>query len=130
MAVLDSEQVDDATRSQLLDLWRRAFEGRFTAEDAEHAYGGVHVVVRLGDRVVGHASAVPRRIRFGDDEWRTIGYVEAVATDPDHQGRGIGRRVMVALQEQIARRWPVAMLSTGRARGFYALLGWERWEGR
>ena len=79
--------------------------------------------------VVGHASAVPRRIRFGDRGWLDVGYVEAVATDPERQGEGLGRRVMERLQEEISSRWPVAMLSTGRATGFYELLGWERWRG-
>jgi aminoglycoside 2'-N-acetyltransferase I len=36
---------------------------------------------------------------------------------------------MQRLHEEIAVRWPVAMLSTGRATGFYESLGWERWRG-
>jgi aminoglycoside 2'-N-acetyltransferase I len=72
---------------------------------------------------------VPRPIKFGEAPWRTIGYVEAVATEPDRQGKGVGTRVMQALHREIASRWPAAMLSTGRARGFYESLGWERWQG-
>jgi aminoglycoside 2'-N-acetyltransferase I len=127
--VVDSEQVDEATRLALRTLWARAFGDRFSADDEAHAYGGVHVLALDGERVVGHASAVPRRIRFGDQGWRSVGYVEAVATDPDHQGEGVGRRVMGRLHEEVAARWPVAMLSTGRATGFYERLGWERWRG-
>jgi aminoglycoside 2'-N-acetyltransferase I len=37
---------------------------------------------------------------------------------------------MTRLHGEIAKRWPVALLSTGRATGFYELLGWERWRGR
>lgn len=127
--VIESDQIEAPTRVALRDLWRRAFGDRFSDDDADHAYGGVHVVVRDGDRLVGHAAAVPRRIRFGEGPWRTVGYVEAVATDPDRQGEGIGRRTMQTLQAEISRRWPVALLSTGRATGFYELLGWERWRG-
>jgi aminoglycoside 2'-N-acetyltransferase I len=36
---------------------------------------------------------------------------------------------MQALQAEIRRRWPVALLSTGRAKGFYERLGWEQWRG-
>lgn len=126
---LESDQVDDATRAALRTLWARAFGDRFSDLDAEHAFGGVHVVARAGDTIAGHASAVPRRIRFGDCPWRTVGYVEAVAADPERQGEGIGRRTMEALQREIAVRWPVALLSTGRATGFYERLGWERWCG-
>jgi aminoglycoside 2'-N-acetyltransferase I len=127
--VLESDQLHGATRAGLRRLWARAFGDRFSDLDAEHAFGGVHVVMRAGDTIVGHASAVPRLIRFGDRPWRTVGYVEAVATDPEHQGQGVGRRTMEALHLEIAVRWPVALLSTGRATGFYESLGWERWRG-
>jgi aminoglycoside 2'-N-acetyltransferase I len=129
LLVAESDRIDGATRRALQELWDRAFGDRFSADDADHAYGGVHVLARDGGRLVGHASAVPRRMRFGDGPWRTVGYVEAVATDPDRQGRGVGRQVMQRLHEEIAVRWPVAMLSTGRATGFYESLGWERWRG-
>ncbi|GAA2141762.1 aminoglycoside N-acetyltransferase AAC(2')-Id [Nocardioides koreensis] len=129
VVVVDSDQIDGATRLALRTLWDRAFGDRFSDDDADHAYGGVHVLAREDDRVLGHASAVPRRIRFGDRPWLTVGYVEAVATDPERQREGIGRRTMERLQEEICSRWPVALLSTGRATGFYELLGWERWRG-
>jgi aminoglycoside 2'-N-acetyltransferase I len=126
---VESDQVDAAGRSDLRSLWARAFGDRFSDEDADHAYGGVHVLTRAGGRLVGHASAVPRRIRFGEGPWQTVAYVEAVATDPERQGEGIGRRTMEKLQQEISARWRVALLSTGRATGFYESLGWERWRG-
>jgi aminoglycoside 2'-N-acetyltransferase I len=36
---------------------------------------------------------------------------------------------MQRLQAEISSRWPVALLSTGRATRFYSLLGWEQWRG-
>lgn len=129
LVTVESDQIDASTRVDLRNLWARAFGDRFSDDDADHAYGGVHVLALDGDRLVGHASAVPRRIRFGDGPWRTVGYVEAVATDPQRQGEGIGRRTMQTLQAEMSSRWPVALLSTGRARGFYASLGWEQWRG-
>jgi aminoglycoside 2'-N-acetyltransferase I len=130
VVVAESDQIDAATRSGLRTLWDRAFGDRFSDDDADHAYGGVHVLARDGDRLICHASAVPRRIRFGQQPWQTVGYVEAVATDPDRQGEGLGRRTMERLQREICARWPVALLSTGRATGFYEMLGWERWRGQ
>lgn len=127
--MLASDRVDPATRAALRGLWDRAFGDRFCEHDAEHAYGGLHALAREGEEVVGHASVVPRRMRFGEEAWRPVGYVEAVAVDPDRQGRGIGRRLMERLREEMALRWSVAMLSTGRATGFYESLGWERWGG-
>lgn len=125
----DSDQIDAESRAALRALWDRAFDGRFSDHDAEHAYGGVHVLAREDTQILGHASAVPRRIRFGDQPWLTVGYVEAVATDPERQGEGIARRTMERLHDEIRSRWPVALLSTGRATGFYESLGWERWLG-
>ena len=124
-----SDELDPGIRAELRGLWDRAFGDRFSDDDAEHAYGGVHVLAVDSGRVVGHASAVPRRLRFGDGPWREVGYVEAVATEPERQGEGVGRTVVLRLHEQIAQRWPVAMLSTGRARPFYEALGWEAWQG-
>ena len=129
VAVLESDQVDAATRAALRRLWATAFGDRFDDDDADHAFGGVHVLIRDEGQLVGHASAVPRRIRFGDQPWRTIGYVEAVATEPERQGEGIGRLAMLRLHDEISSRWKVALLSTGRATGFYERLGWKRWLG-
>jgi len=129
IAVVASDDLSAAVRRELRTLWRHAFGDRFDDHDAAHAYGGVHVLAYDGDRLVGHASAVPRQIRFGEEPWRTVGYVEAVATEPEHQGQGIGRRMMQGLHAEIASRWPVALLSTGRATRFYAALGWEQWRG-
>lgn len=127
--ILESDRLDEAARADLRRLWSRAFGDRFDDHDADHAYGGVHVLARDGRQLIGHASAVPRSIRFGDQPWRTVAYVEAVATDPVRQGEGIGRQVMERLHDEIASRWEVAMLSTGRATGFYEHLGWQRWQG-
>ncbi len=127
--VVGSDQIHAATRTKLRAMWDRAYDGRFSADDVDHAYGGVHVLGCDNGEVISHASAVARLIRFGDAPWRTIGYVEAVAVDPDRQGEGVGRRTMVRLQSEISSRWPVAMLSTGKATGFYESLGWERWRG-
>lgn len=127
--VVETDTIDADTRTGLRTLWTRAFGSRFTDADADHAYGGVHVLVRDSGRIIGHAAVVPRPIKFGDQPWRTVGYVEAVATDPERQGDGVGRRVMEHLQVEISSRWGVALLSTGRATGFYEALGWERWLG-
>jgi aminoglycoside 2'-N-acetyltransferase I len=127
--VAESPQLDLATRSRLRQLWDQAFGDRFTDANADHAFGGVHVLARDSDRLIGHASAVPRMIRFGDEPWRQIGYVEAVAVDPGRQRSGVGRRTMEVLHAELASRWPAALLSTGRATGFYESLGWHRWRG-
>jgi len=127
--VVTSDGLGGAERAALRGLWDNAFGDRFNDTDADHAYGGVHVLVLDGGRPVAHGSAVPRSIRFGEGPWREVAYVEAVATAPGLQGRGLGRTVVLRLHEEIDARWEVAMLSTGRATGFYERLGWTRWQG-
>lgn len=124
------ERSDDLTEAEVLGLrrlWAEAFDD-FTDDDADHAMGGVHVIAVDGDRIVAHASGVPRRLQVGRT-WHDAGYVEAVATSPDRQGERLGTAVMERLQVEIDRRWPFAMLSTGRSTGFYSRLGWEPWDG-
>src|SRR5680860_141556 len=72
---------DAATRADLRRLWDRALGDRFNHDDADHAFDGVHVLVRDSD---------PRLIRFCDQPWCTVGYVEAVATDPERRSEGVG----------------------------------------
>ena len=127
LAVLSSSELDHRTLAGLHELWAAAFGGRFTSEDARHAFGGVHVVARDGDRVVGHASAVPRTLVVAERSFRA-GYVEAVATLPGQQRHGVGTRVMRRLDEEIRHRFEIGALSTGHG-DFYQRLGWERWRG-
>jgi aminoglycoside 2'-N-acetyltransferase I len=129
LLVRESAEVDEAQRAELRMLWSDAYgDDRFTEHDLEHAYGGVHVIAVRGDRIVGHASAVPRRVAVGET-WHDIGYVEAVATSPAFQASGVGTAAMTRLHAELDARWPFAMLSTGRATGFYLRLGRARWLG-
>lgn len=108
-------------------LCREAFAEGFSDEDAQHALGGWHAVIRVDGAVVAHAALVPRTLVVGEQPFRT-GYVEAVAVAPRHQGHGLGTAVMRALDPVLLREFALGWLSTGR-RGFYARLGWEAWEG-
>ena len=77
--------------------------------------------------MVAHASVVPRVVAIDGRPLRT-GYLEAVATHPDHERRGYGTRAVELCNEVIRAGYELGALSTG-VRPFYARLGWERWEG-
>lgn len=129
LEVVPGGGVDAVTLASLRTLWWAAFDD-FTEDDADHALdrrGGLHVLLRLGDLVVAHAAAVPRTVVVGDLPL-AAGYVEAVATLPDHQGRGHGTRVVTRLGEELRARFALGVLSTGE-HGFYERLGWRRWRG-
>jgi aminoglycoside 2'-N-acetyltransferase I len=100
---------------------------RFTDEDWRHGLGGVHVVLDLDGVILSHASVVEREIHVAGQPLRT-GYVESVATAPDHQGRGYGSTVMTGVNDWIRTRFELGMLGTGR-HTFYQRLGWRTWRG-
>lgn len=104
-----------------------AFDGAFTDDDWAHALGGWHAVVLGAGGPLAHAAVVPRVLEVEGRPLAT-GYVEAVATAPGLQGRGLGSAVVVQATALVRRRFALGALSTGRP-GFYQRLGWERWQG-
>ena len=99
----------------------------FGEDDWDHALGGVHVLVEDARRIVAHAAVVARTIEVGGRPLRT-GYVEAVATRVDAQGRGFGTAAMTEVGAIIHGEYELGMLGTGR-QGFYERLGWRIWRG-
>jgi aminoglycoside 2'-N-acetyltransferase I len=107
-----------------------AFEykgGTFDGADWQHAIGGVHVLVEDGREILSHGSLIERRLEIGGMPVRS-GYVEAVATWPDHQHRGYGTLVMREIGDLIRADYGVGALSTATP-AFYERLGWELWRG-
>lgn len=112
---------------ELHSMCVRAFDGDFDPQDWEHALGGRHFVAYRDDRPVAHASVVGRILEVDGSPLRT-GYVEAVATEPDLQGRGFGTLVMAEATRWISGSYEFGALGT-EAYAFYERLGWERWKG-
>jgi aminoglycoside 2'-N-acetyltransferase I len=111
----------------LMDL---AFEGDFSDADWKHTLGGWHAVVRVGGALVAHVSVVPRILRIGDRPLRT-GYVEGMATHPDHRRRGHAASLLRAANERILATYELGALSDGTGiEGFYQRHGWKAWTGK
>ena len=116
--------------SQLAEIRRlleRAFPDDFTEDDWDHTQGGWHITAREGGAAVAYVAVVARAIDVGATRYRT-GYVEAVATDPPAQGRGLGSAVMRAAADIIREHFEMGALATDLHR-FYERLGWVRWQG-
>jgi len=125
---IDSSALLPAELAQLMDLFAAAWPAEaFSADDADHAVGGVHWVAEAGGQIVGHASVVERALEVDGLPMRT-GYVEAVATLPAWRRRGIATRLLQAAGEHIRATFELGALSTD-VHGLYARLGWERWCG-
>lgn len=110
---------------------RRLVDGAFadfTDDDWDHALGGWHAVAVGEDgSVLAHASVVGRDLDAAGQRFRT-GYVEAVATSPPLQRRGLGSAVLAELAVVLRREFELGALSTSSP-GFYERFGWERWQG-
>jgi aminoglycoside 2'-N-acetyltransferase I len=92
--------------------------------------GTVHVLGYHAGVLVSHAAWVTRWLQpAGLNPLRTA-YIEAVATDPAHQGRGYASAVMRHLAGQLDDYdlYDLAGLSPSDP-AFYARLGWELWRG-
>ena len=79
------------------------------------------LVGRQGDRIVAS-------VMVGHDGHR--GAVYYVSTDPDAQGRGLGRQVMAAAEDWLRERgvWKLNLVirdDNAKVRGFYEAIGYE-----
>jgi aminoglycoside 2'-N-acetyltransferase I len=99
----------------------------FTEADWEHSIGGIHFILEESGIVAAHASVVERELHVGDQPLAT-GYVEAVATRSDLQGRGLGSAVMQEVGRYIDETFALGALDTG-SNSFYERLGWVTWKG-
>ena len=125
-----SAELTDAETAEIRDLVREAYAGDgegFTQAYWQHAIGGEHFLLEKAGSLVAHAAVVARELHADGSPIRT-GYVEAVATHPDRQREGHGRRLMRAVNEHIRDTYPLGALSAA-APDFYARLGWEQWLG-
>ena len=125
-ADLQPAEVDEI-RALMLEAFGTEDDERFRDEDWLHALGGTHIVLEVDGRIVSHAAVVERPIEVGGRPLRT-GYVEAMATAPDAQGRGLGSQVMTDVNAFIRGGYDLGMLGTGR-QSFYERLGWRIWAG-
>ena len=114
-------------RTRLVKLFDRAF-AESTGPLFEAMRPVLHVVAEAGPEVLSHAMWVERALQVAADEPVRTAYVEFVATDPGHWGRGLASTVMRRLVEEMGDAYPLAALCTGSL-GFYRRLGWRSWEG-
>lgn len=88
--------------------------------------GATHVVAHQQGRLVSHALWIPRLLAYNGTPLLSA-YVEAVATEPDAQGRGYASSVLRVLAAAITA-YDVGALSPSDP-AFYTRLGWELWLG-
>lgn len=124
--IIRAEDLAPEQRAAILQLCSVAFETDY-GQHLQHFHGATHVVAYEGDHLMSHALWVTRWLQPGDLQPLRTAYVEGVATSPSAEGRGYGTAVMRRLADAI-QDFELGALATGKP-GFYARLGWERWQG-
>jgi GNAT superfamily N-acetyltransferase len=123
--VVPHATLDPGRYAEVVALCERAYEEPFAGIMAAFP-DATHVLASTAEELVSHALWVPRTL-VADGRALRSAYVEAVATEPRHQGRGYASRVLRAVAAAITG-YDVGALSPSDA-AFYARLGWEAWRG-
>ena len=76
---------------------RRGFYARRLTAALQDPKGFIYLGAGTGDRLAGYAIARILGGEFGKEA--TIASLDAIGVDPDHQGHGVGRMLMAALEE-------------------------------
>ena len=127
--VLKTEELDADLRNTIIELCVAAHqEEDFRNLFSYFSSGGLHFLVREGERVVSHAVVTTRWLQPEGHSLLKTAYVDAVATLPAAQGRGHGSTLMRSLARKADDDYVIGCLETDRI-GFYERLGWQLWRG-
>lgn len=124
--IVAQEALTSAQQQAIVDLCSLAYQQPF-ADVIEQFQQRTHVLAWLGNQLVSHALWIPRRLLYNDTPLASA-YVEAVATHPEHEGRGYASALLRRLAEAIAPAYQIGALSPSDP-AFYSRLGWELWRG-
>lgn len=122
-----TKDINEVERSVIIRLCTEAHQTDFGPLFSFLPPDGLHVLAYDDGQLVGHAVVTTRWLEPDNLSLLKTAYVDAVATAPAYQGRGIGSSVMRHLASAI-QDYELACLETERV-SFYAQLGWEEWRG-
>jgi aminoglycoside 2'-N-acetyltransferase I len=126
--VRHTEQLSEEELDELKAMLKAVFgTERYTDESWEHCLGGIHYLLRYGDRLVAHGALVPRYLRQGGRVLRGV-YGESMATLNDWRNFGFGSAIVAMATAEIRRNYDIGVFAASRY-GFYQRLGWDKWRG-
>ena len=130
LQVIAAEDLDRSARADIITLCEAAYKEDFGSL-FDLLPGSVHVLAR-GEhgRLVGHTAFVTRWLQPAGQPLLRTAYIEAVATAPESQRRGLATAALDRVNEILAADavWELAALSPSDP-GFYGRRGWELWRG-
>jgi aminoglycoside 2'-N-acetyltransferase I len=130
LEVIPGDALDSGVRTQIIRLCESAYHEDFSKLFAQFP-NSVHVMARDERGVLlSHAEFVPRSLQPAGLPVLRTAYVEAVATAPGEQHKGLATAVLRQLLDVVAAddTWELAALSPSDP-GFYERRGWELWRG-
>lgn len=89
------------------------------------------VIVRNGQRIVGHVGIVSRTIAWNDEDF-TIAGIQSLCVAPDYRGKELAKQLLAKAMEDACRRgFPAGLLfCKPKLEQFYRVQGWETVGGR
>lgn len=124
--IIPKDQLSAADTVAIIDLCSRAYEEDY-APAMDSFADSVHILARREGVLVSHALWITRWLQIGEAAPLRTAYVEAVATDEHHRGRGFASQVMQRLAAEITA-FDLGALCPAETT-LYARLGWEYWQG-
>jgi GNAT superfamily N-acetyltransferase len=118
--------LDPPRREALVALCSRAYEEDFAPYFAL-LDGAVHLLACEGPAPVAHLAWIERRVWTDDGLTLRAAYVEAVATEPSWQRRGLATHLLAEVAAR-ADAFDIALLSPAEP-AWYARRGWVAWRG-
>ncbi|GHO58288.1 GNAT family N-acetyltransferase [Ktedonobacter robiniae] len=112
----------------IIDVCTQAYGEDFTTVLAQFP-DALHLLAYWENKPASHACWVTRWLQLDGLPLLQTAYVEAVATVPAFQGRGIGSTVMQRVATEIQDYALGGLCAAHEHIGFYQRLGWERWRG-
>ena len=112
-------------RQEIVDLCTRAYEEPFDAF-FDGLPGATHLLLYEGNRLASHVAWVERWLQQDGHEPLRTAYIEAVATEPEMQGKGYATRLMEIVHARV-QAYPLAALSLPKRHCIR--LGWLPWAG-
>lgn len=126
VVILSSADLDTQLHRELLSLCSRAYEEDFSSY-LQLLSPAMHMLARLNGELVSHVAWIERELRASDIGALRMAYIEAVATAPEHQGRGYATALLSKIPALVGD-FALAALSPVNA-DYYRRLGWELWQG-
>jgi aminoglycoside 2'-N-acetyltransferase I len=120
------EALSRLERDEIIGLCSRAYEEDYSRY-LESFTEPIHVLGKLGGTLVSHALWITRWLQIRGFPAMKTAYVEAVATEAVHRGKGFATCVMQLLADEI-QSYDIGALSPAGTT-LYARLGWEYWQG-